>query len=271
MHFDFSATQVLWTLTFAAVLVLLVVLLGRDKARQFPFFTASIAMMGLLLLATQILLARLPRITGTVVFFAMSNLDVVVVLLVVVELSRHAFRGLGKLRWLIGTLALLAGAVTVLVFWGPWPSWKTVSATSELGTIRLMDLAVNKGTLLTGVLTVELGVLITLFGRRFGAGWRSHTQQIAIGLSTASLAQLALRGILQAMGTYSQVRTQTDYERIMDLRDKLIHASDAMYLCVLIWWIACLWKDEPGKEVNGEEGTAVSGEQPTGIDAITDK
>ena len=45
-NFDFSATQILWTLTFAALLVLLVVLLGRDRARRFPWFTASIVMMG---------------------------------------------------------------------------------------------------------------------------------------------------------------------------------------------------------------------------------
>ena len=42
MHFDFhfTAISVLWTLTFAALLVLLVVLMGRDRARRFPWFTA---------------------------------------------------------------------------------------------------------------------------------------------------------------------------------------------------------------------------------------
>ena len=56
-NFDFSASQILWTLTFAALLVLLVVLLGRDRARRFPWFTASIATMGLLLLTSQLLSA----------------------------------------------------------------------------------------------------------------------------------------------------------------------------------------------------------------------
>ena len=44
-NFDFSTGQILWTLTFAALLVLLVVLLGRDRARRFPWFTASMVMM----------------------------------------------------------------------------------------------------------------------------------------------------------------------------------------------------------------------------------
>ena len=253
-NFDFSATQILWTLTFAAVLVLLVVLLGRDRARRFPFFTASIATMGLLLLATQLLLSRLPRITGTVIYLAMSDLDFAIVLLVVVELARRAFGGAGKIAWLIGTLVLLAGAAVVLVLWGPWPSWTTMTIASELATIRLMDLIVDKGSLLSGVLTIELGVLITLFGRRFGAGRRSHVQGIVAGLSTASLAQLALRGILEAIGNYTRVQTPSDYDRVMDVRDKLIHANNVLYLCVLIWWIVWLWRDEPGTAHAGNGG-----------------
>jgi len=262
-NFDFSTAQVLWTLTFACLLVLLVVLLGRDQVRRFPWFTASIVMMGVLLLTTQLLLSRLPRFTGTEIFLGLSNLDVVVGLLVLVELARRSFRGAGKLAWTIGTLVVLAGGAAVLALWGQWPAWKTLTATSELATIRLMDLAVDKGILFSSVLTIELGLLITLLGRRFGAGWRSHAQQIAIGLSTASLAQLVLRGTLQAIGTHTHIRTQADYERIMDLRDKLIHANNVAYICVIVWWIASMWIDEPGAvtAANSELETAGSEEE----------
>jgi hypothetical protein len=34
LNFDFSAVQILWTLTFAGLLVLLVVLLGRDREQK---------------------------------------------------------------------------------------------------------------------------------------------------------------------------------------------------------------------------------------------
>jgi hypothetical protein len=244
MHFDFSASQILWTLTFASLLVLLVVLMGRDRARRFPFFTLSILTMGLLLLTAQLMLSRLPRMTGTEIFLGLSDLDVVISLLVLVELARRAFPGLGKLGWIVGTLAMLAVAAPVLVKWGPWPAWKTLTATSELVTIRLMDLAVDKGILLSGVLTVELGLLITLLGRRFAAGWHSHTQRIAIGLSTAAIGQMTLRASLQAIGL-SHITTQADYDRVMGLREKLIHANNVLFLCVMAWWIACLWIDDP--------------------------
>ena len=59
---------------------------------------------------------------------------------------------------------------------------------STLVMIRLMDMAADKGNLLTSALAIQLGLPVTLLGRRFGAGWRSHAQQIAIGLSTAFLA-----------------------------------------------------------------------------------
>src|SRR6202167_1789559 len=170
-NFNFSVTQILWTLTFAALLVLLVVLLGRDRAKRFPWFTASIVTMGLLKLTEQLLLTRLPRITGLEIYWGLSNLNGAIGLLVLVELARQSFRGARKLGWIIGTLAVLAGGTAALVFWGPWPSWLTLTAQSQYATIRLMQFAADKAMLLSGVLTIELGLLVTLLARRFGAGW----------------------------------------------------------------------------------------------------
>jgi len=259
-NFDFSTAQVLWTLTFAALLVLLVVLLGRDRAQRFPWFTASIAMMAVLLLTAQLLLSRLPRFTGTEIFLVLSNLNVVASLLVLVELARRSFRDAGRLGWIIGTLAMLAVGAAVLVLWGPWPAWKTLTATSQMATVRIMDLAVDKGILFSSVLTIELGLLITLLGRRFGAGWHSHAQRIAIGLSTAALAQLTMRESMQAIGMHTHIHTQAEYEKVMDLRDKLIHGNNVAYLCVIVWWIACLWFDEPGTASAAKAGTEHEGE-----------
>jgi hypothetical protein len=219
-------------------------------------------------LTTQLLLSRLSRFTGTEIFLVLSILDVAISLLVLVELARRSFRGMGWLGWIIGTLAIVAVGAAALVFWGAWPAWKTLTASSELATIRLMDLLVDKGILFSSVLTVELGLLITLLGRRFGAGWRSHAQRIAIGLSTAALAQLTLRVSLQAIGTHTHVHTQADYDRVMDLREKLIHGNNVAYLCVLVWWIACMWFDEPGTtsaaetEIEPAESDAEAQEAP---------
>jgi hypothetical protein len=247
-NFDWTATQVLWTLTFAALLVLLVVLLGRERARRFPWFTTSIALMALRLLAERLLFERLPRLTLNEIFLALGDLMALVSLLVLLEVARRAFSGVRRRTWIGWTLAMAAVAAWVLYAWGPWPEWKTLTADSTMAVLRLMQLAAQKGDLLAGVLTVELGLLVALFARRFKAGWRSHTQRIMIGLSTAAIAQLTLQGVLQAIIKTAQAHPlgRPEYERIIGLVDKLQNANRVVYVAVLVWWIVCLWMEEPG-------------------------
>ena len=38
----------------------------------------------------------------------------------------------------------------------------------------------------------------------------------------------------------------------MDLREKLIHGNNAIYLGVLAWFIASMWFDEPGTTSDAE-------------------
>jgi len=37
-----------------------------------------------------------------------------------------------------------------------------------------------------------------------------------------------------------------EYQRVMGMQEKLYNASNTIYLVVLVWWIVCLWIDEPG-------------------------
>ena len=247
-NFDFSTAQVLWTLTFAALLVLLVVLLGRDRVRRFPWFTASIALMALDKLAGRLLYHRIPVVLTDWIFLTLADLAAILSLLVAVEIARRAFEGADRRMWIAGTLGLLAVGGIVLALWGPWPSYKTLTGGSELATLRLMDLFAQKANLLADVLFVQLGVLVVVFGRHFKAGWHSHTQQLAIGLTMASLSQLAIRGTLQHVATQVTIHSQDDYKRVMGTINSLNTASGVILIVVLLWWIACLWSDEPGEK-----------------------
>ncbi len=252
MHFlGFTIVQILWTLTFAALLVLLVVLLGRDRARRFPWFTVSMVLTAVRLLATRMLYGRMAPITMSKIFLTLAVVEALVCLLVAIEIARRAFTGASRRTWLIGTLSLLGVGAAVLVEWGPWPAWKMLTADSTLSVLRLMQLFAQKTGLLSDVLTVELGVLVVLFGRCFKAGWRSHTQQIVIGLSTASITQMAVRGIWQLIAQHAAPHTQAEYERVMGIQDKLYNANSVIFLAVVVWWIACLWINEPGAEIPG--------------------
>jgi len=246
-HFPFTTVQVLWTLTFAGHLVLLVVLLGRERIRRFPWFTTSIVLMTLRLLASRLLFGRLPRLTLSEIFIGMADIAAVVSLLVLVELARHTFGKVTRRAWIVAAVVLLAIGGGVLATWGNWPSWKTVAFNTLLARLEMLQLFSLKMGLLVDVLTILLGLLVILFGRRYGAGWRSHGQQIMIGLSTASLGQLGVQAIWERIVKTTVPHSMADYERVMGLRDKLFNGDSVVYLLVVVWWIVCLWIDEPGK------------------------
>lgn len=245
-NFHFTAVQILWTFTFAAQLVLLVVLLGRDRAQRYRAFTLSILLMAIRLLASRLLFGRLAPVVLTEIFIVMANVSALVGFLVVVEMARRAFGRVRRGAWLIGTVAALAVGIGILSLWGPWPALKALSASSSVDVLRLMQLTAQKLDTLVDLLTVEFGILVIALGRRFGAGWRTHTQRIVIGLSTASITQLAVQLIWQMIARKAVPHSQAEYDRILGLRDKLFNANGAIYIAVLIWWIVCLWMDEPG-------------------------
>ncbi|MGA2726419.1 MAG: hypothetical protein ABSE96_01320 [Terracidiphilus sp.] len=261
LNFDFTAVQILWTLTFAAHLVLLVVLLGRDRARRFPWFTTAIALVALRLIASRLLFGRLPQLTLGTIFVVLADLSAVVSFLVLVELARKVFGRARRALWITWSLVLLSIGAVVLATWGHWPAWKTVRPTSLMALLSLLQMLAQKGGLLTDVLTVTLGILVVSFGRRYGSGWRSHAQQIIIGLSTASLAQIAVQAIWQVIASTAKPHSMAEYERIVGLREKIFNANSVVYLAVAIWWIVCLWIDEPGSAETAEVAV------PVGVDA----
>ena len=114
--------------------------------------------------------------------------------------------------------------------------------------LRLMQLEAQKMDLLFDVFTIGLCLLVVLFGRRFKAGWRSHTQQILIGLSTASISQMVVRGVWQLIATRAVPHSQEEYQHVIGLQEKLYNANSALFVAVVVWWIVCLWINEPGTE-----------------------
>jgi hypothetical protein len=252
-NFNFTAVQVLWTVTFAALLVLLVVLLGRDRLRRYPWFTANIVLVALRLLASRLLYGKLPTFTYNAIQITLADVTALVGLLVVLELARRAFDGLQRPLWMVNSAGLLAVAGIVLAMWGPWPAWKTLTADSHTATLRVMQLVAQKTDLLVILLTMGLCLLVVLFGRRYKAGWRSHTQQIVIGLSTVAIAQLTLQVALERMARTAAPHNQAELDRILGFRDKLLNADNAIYAAVLVWWIICLWIDEPGTKAETAE------------------
>jgi len=223
-NFHFSTVQVLWTLTFAAQLVLLVVLLGRDRIKRFPWFTLSILLMALRLLASRLLYGRMPTITLSAIFVTLADVTAVVAFLVVVEMARRAFAPVRRSILFATALVVVAVAGTALYFWA-LAGLETLTAGSTMATLQLMQLGAQKFDMLVDMLTIELGVLVVLFGRRYGSGWHSHNPahrnrplhciHRSTGRTSCLAADHASRGSPLSSGI----------QRVLGLRDKLFNAN----------------------------------------------
>lgn len=259
MHFDFhfNAVSVLWTLTFAAILVVLIVLMGRDRIRRFPWFTTSLVIIALRLLMARLLQGKLPQITMATISISLSDVLGLVGLLVIVEMARRTFRKAGRVAWTCWGLVLLAIGGVVLWQWGPWPNWKAVAFDTTIAKLQVMQMLAVKTSLLTHVLAILLGLLVAAFGARYGAGWHSHVQRIMIGLSTASISQLGTQGVFEAIVRHTTIDSRAKYEHLANLQEKLLNGNSVVYILVLTWWIVCLWIDEPGASSAAAE-TAVA-------------
>lgn len=262
MHFNFhfTAVQVLWTLTFASLLVLLVVLLGRDRIRRFPWFTTGIVLVTFRLLINRLLHDRLPPITMGEIAITLSLISALVSLVILIEMARKAFRGASARSWLLWTIGLLILGGLVVWKWGPWPNFHTIAFDSLIAKLQFMQFLSVKIGLLVDALSIGLGVLVIALGHRYGAGWRSHVQRIVIGLSTASLSQMTAQGIWQVIAHHTSPHSQAEYERVLGIQEKLLNTNSAVYVLVLVWWIICLWNDEPGSLRQAEIGQTSSAE-----------
>jgi hypothetical protein len=241
-HFPFSALSVLWTLTFAAHLVLLVVLMGRDRVRQFPWFTANIVLVAFRLLTSRLLFGRLPQATMAEVFLIMAAVGGFLSLMVVLEVARRGFWTVRRWKWLLGALVLMGIGAAVLRYWGAWPDLKTLTSAPPM---QLVQLLAQKGMLLADVENIAQGLLIALVGRSVGKGFRSKVQQLAIGLMTASLAQLSIQLIWELIAKTAVAHSREEYDHILGIRDRLFNTNNVVFIAVLVWWIVCLWIDEP--------------------------
>lgn len=254
MHFNFgmNAENILWVLRFSAELVLLVVLLGKDRIKRFPWFTASIAVMALQLMTVKLLYGRLPQITMAMIIIVLADLTAVLAIGVLIEMARRCFPGASTRAWSIGILAVALPGVAVVALWGHWPAWRTLTTHSELALLGMGQLAAQKSGIFIAVATIVMGILVVFVGARFGADRRSHPQQIVIGLSTASLAEIGVQVVWQLIAKNAAPHTMAEYQRVLAMRERLYDANSAVYVAVLLWWIVCLWFEEPGKGLTAD-------------------
>jgi hypothetical protein len=263
MHWNME--QILWGLVLAGHLILLVVLLGRDRISRFPWFTAAIAVSAVHLIADHLLHGKLTTIAFYWQSYGAILLEAILGLLVLIELSRRVFSncksGLilnskGWLGWTLVTGSISIGAVWL---WGPWPTWQMLNQDPKQLPLLLVVLCAMKGQLFLALMTVEVGLLLRIFGKRFGSGWKSHAQQIMLGLSTYALGFLAVQATTDIIKHTVHLTSREQYEQIVRIFSNLDNGRFALWFLVLVWWIVWLWRDDFGKPaaIPAEEEAAV--------------
>ena len=250
MHWNVE--QILWALVLAGHLILLIVLLGRDRSSRYPWFTALTAVSVVHLIADHVLHGKLTMIAFYWQSYTAILLEAILGILVLAEVARRIFAS-GKTGliatargWLGWTLVTLSVAIAAVWLWGPWPAWKALDQDPKQLPLLLLVLSAMKGQLLVALLTVQVGLLLGIFGKRFGFGWKSHPQQIALGLSTYSLAFLAVQATTDIIKHTVHLTSREQYEHIVRIFSNLDNGRFALWFLVLVWWIVWLWRDEPG-------------------------
>jgi len=268
MHF--SIEQILWALLLAAHLTLLIVLMGRDRASRFRWFTAYIALSAIILIASHMLHGKLTTVAFYWQNYSLLALQSIIGLFMLGELAKRTFStGKGPLvakpNFYLGWGAILIALTTAAVWaWGPWPTLQALQSEPTQLRLLIVILIGMKGQLAVMILTVLVSLVLRIYGPRFGAGWRSHPQQIALGLSTSALAFLAVQGVNDILSHTLHPKTREEYQHAVQLVTRLENARTVVWILALVWIIVWLWRNEPGSPAD-TAGAAV----PVGVSPVT--
>uniref|UniRef100_E6PY40 Uncharacterized protein n=1 Tax=mine drainage metagenome TaxID=410659 RepID=E6PY40_9ZZZZ len=262
MHFHFlhfTIEQVLWALVLAAHLVLLVVLLGRERSRRFSWFTAFTMLSTVRLLADHLLQGKLTTFAFYWQSYALLLAGSLFLIGVLIEITRQTFgagaktgmpgkaiKPLSPLAWQGWSFLLLVLAGVALFYWGQWPDLHAMKANPQAYPLLITVVIALKSELFTDILAILVGLMVLLFGPRFGNGFKSHPVQIVIGLSTTAMARLAVERITDSIKVSQKISSREQYQHILHLFTNLDNARLAVWLLAIVWWIYWLWRDEPG-------------------------
>lgn len=271
MHFTIE--QTLWAILLAAHLTLLIVIIGRERAARFRWFIAYVGLNAVSLIANHMLHGKLTTVAFYWQSYSLLALESIVGLFMLGELAKQTF-SIGKsgliakpnfyIGWGAILLALSAAAVWA---WGPWPTLQALQADPTQLRLLIVILIGMKGQLGVMILTVLVTLVLRIFGTRFGADWRSHPQQIALGLSTSALAFLAVQGINDVLSHTLHPKSRAEYDHAVHLVTRLESGRTVIWILALVWIIFWLWRNEPGTPAQTEFAAVPVGTGPITLEA----
>src|ERR1700761_7008201 len=162
MHLNIE--QILWAMVLAAHLLLLIVMMGRERIARFRWFFAWITLSAATLVANHMLHGKLTTVAFYWQTYSALVIESILGVMVLLELARQIFssgraglivKANGWIGWTMVTVAIAAAAVWA---WGPWPSKAALQAEKDQLPLLIVILIGMKGQLLVSILMVEVAL-----------------------------------------------------------------------------------------------------------------
>jgi hypothetical protein len=238
----------LWIAAFAAQAVLFAVLVGKGRARQFPFFTT---MVGFDSIQNVVLFLTFKhKNTYELVYWCGQSIDFALQLAVVYEIARQVFKPFGK--WAAGARS----------FWGAACGLSLVAAVGL--TFAASPHAPNsawawviKGDLFAVMFTCMVSIAVLVTARQYGLAWRNHVMGLAQGWTFWAFVTFV-------------VETCHSYFGYSFWYVRLANISALAVIGAQIYWIFILWQEEPSRAISPERHKILI-EQQRQLDYYVDK
>ena len=220
----------LWIAGLATLAALFLVLVGRKRAGQFPFFT---------------ILVGFDALQSAIFYFAVKNqplyfysywggqaVDFLLQIAVVVEIALQVFKPFGT--WAPGARSfwIAACAVSLIAALG-----LTIVASPHAPTYSWAW--VIKGNLFAIMLTCMIAVAVLVTARRYGLGWRNHVMGLAQGWTFWAFITFVVETFHSYFGYFSFYGT-------------LARVRVLAGIAAQVYWIFIFWQEEPSRVVSPE-------------------
>jgi hypothetical protein len=223
-----SWENLLWVTGFLGQAVLLILLLYRQRWRQFPIFTALICLYCVRDVVGFVAYRTSSSHLYEIVYWSAFALDTVLQIALIFEVARIVLRPTGTWVRDARSTFLAAGVIGAVLAMGlTYAIHPTVSNSMESWSIRAY--------LFTSLLFCELFLAMMFAANRLGLVWRNHVMGLGQGLAIWALVGMAVDIAHSYFGTNRNFNT---LENIRSLT----------YQCAVIYWAITFWLEEPERK-----------------------
>jgi hypothetical protein len=216
--------NILWAAGLIGFAALLLVLLFRQRWRQFPIFTCFAAYSTLVSIGLFFISRYSTRRVYGITYWVTGGGDVLFQLGLVFEIARNVLRPTGT--WIRDARSsfVLAGVTGTAVAVGLCLAIKTPpGSTAGIWEIR--------GDLFTALLDCELFLAMLFASNRLGLEWRNHVMSLAQGLTLWAFGSAVSDLASIFLGWTQQYRVVQLFPSFL-------------YIAVLLYWIVAFWRPE---------------------------